>query len=75
MAKSLAVVVLPKPGSPLNKAALEFKLPEGIKPLWGSTDLEFPLITTSYQSESHYLSCLIWAPYPITSSKDYGLYF
>jgi hypothetical protein len=58
-ASNLAVVVLPRPGSPLNKTPLEFKEPAGKNPLWDIISFLFPFKITFYQSESHYLRVLI----------------
>jgi hypothetical protein len=58
-ATSLADVVFPNPASPLNRAAFEFIVPEGMNELkLGLTSLLFPLIWISYQIDNHYFRSL-----------------
>ena len=73
---NLAVVVFPNPASPLNNAALEFIVPEGMKELKvGFTSLLFPLIWTSSQICNHYFNSFSWEDWLMIYYELLGLYF
>lgn len=74
-ARRRAVVVLPIPGSPLRRAALEFIEPAALHPFVYLASRLLPLIWISSQASSHSLNDFIWVFSPITSSSTLGLYF